>query len=131
MTRLLYLPDDATIMQYELNIPPKQLAAAVNSGLQPIPLLSDIPQKLSARLIGNTVIVFPFQLRENRKRRSVYSNLTHRQSQVLELAMHGYSTTQIASLIGLSARTVNYHMNKIKALIKPGIYQALCKTTPK
>ncbi len=130
MTRLLYLPDDATLIQYELNIPPKQLAAAVNSGLQPIPPLSENPQKLSARLIGNTVIVFPFELRENRKRRSPYANLTHRQSQVLELAMHGYSTTQIASLLGLSTRTVTYHLKKVKALIKPGVYQALCKTPP-
>ena len=43
MTRLLFLPDDQTVVQVEVEITPRQLTAAINSGLRPLPLLRDAP----------------------------------------------------------------------------------------
>ena len=60
MTRLLFLPDDLTVVQVEVEITARQLVAAINSGLRPLPLLRDAPfGKLVANLLGNTVVVAP------------------------------------------------------------------------
>jgi DNA-binding NarL/FixJ family response regulator len=120
MTRLLYLPDDATIIQIEVDIPSKQLAAAINAGLKPVPQLEESPDRLSARLVGNSVIVFPWRMHENYSKVKQYSNLTRRQREVLELAMNGYSKIQIAERMGISRRTVAYHLKSIKTLIQKG-----------
>jgi DNA-binding CsgD family transcriptional regulator len=47
------------------------------------------------------------------------SALTQKQRRVLELAMKGFSNLQIAELMGISKRTVAYHMKGIKSLIQP------------
>lgn len=127
MTRLLYLPDDATIIQLDVNIPPRQLTAAVNAGLTPVPQLSANGQKLSASLVGNTVIVFPSRLHDHPVKSNLRHTLTHRQGQVLELAMSGYSSVQIANIMGISRRTVTYHLKGIKSLIQPGTYAGMIK----
>ena len=119
MTRLLYLPDDATIIQLEVEFSPRQLAAAVNAGLRPLAVLKDNPEKLSASLIGNTVIVSPKRKR-GRTTPPIQANcLTRRQREVLELASSGYSNMEIAKQMGISRRTVSYHMKGIKDQLKP------------
>jgi len=60
MTRLLYLPDDATVIQLETEMTPSQLAAAVNAGMRPITALKTAPPgPLNAIQTGKTVIVIP------------------------------------------------------------------------
>jgi len=120
MTRLLYLPDDATIIQLEVTIPPRQLAAAVNAGLEPVPHLLKHGQRHLASLVGTTVIVFPRRKRDRVASGSPHPSLTRRQSQVLELAMDGYTNVQIAETMGISVRTVTHHLKGIKARIEPG-----------
>jgi len=39
--------------------------------------------------------------------------LTYRQQQVLELVAAGYSAKEIAALLGLHARTVEFHKNRL------------------
>ena len=39
MTRLLYLPDDATVIQLEVELTPAELSAAVNAGMRPLAAL--------------------------------------------------------------------------------------------
>ena len=39
MTRLLYLPDDATVIQLEVELTPDELSAAVNAGMRPAAVL--------------------------------------------------------------------------------------------
>ena len=131
MTRLLYLPDDATIIQLEVSIPPRQLAAAVNAGLEPIPHILKRGQRHFASLVGATVIVYPRRKRDRVSPAVPRPRLTHRQSQVLELAMDGYSNVQIAAAMGISVRTVTYHMKGIKAHIEPGSIPSLLKATGK
>ena len=127
MTRLLYLPDDATIIQLEVNIPPRQLAAAVNAGLDPLPQVLVRGRRHLASLIGNTVIVFPRRKRERSVKPNYGSLLTRRQNQVLELAMCGYTNLQIAETMGISIRTVTHHLKGIKARIQPGEIPVLLK----
>lgn len=119
MTRLLYLPDDVTIIQLDVDITARQLAAAINAGLRPVPVLNTNSEKLTASQVGNTVIVSPQRKRGHPATPLQQSNLTRRQRQVLELASHGYSNVEIARLMGISRRTVSYHLKGIKSQINP------------
>jgi DNA-binding CsgD family transcriptional regulator len=118
MTRLLYLPDDATLVQMDVEISARQLAAAINAGLCPIPALEPINIPICASQIGNTVIVSPKHKRGHPSRPLQQSNLTRRQQEVLELASNGYSNLEIAKQLGISRRTVSYHLKGIRAQVK-------------
>lgn len=118
MTRLLYLPDDVTLIQLDVVTAARPLAAAINAGLRPLPALENAVGPLTASQIGNTVIVAPPHKRGHPTGPLQQAGLTRRQHQVLELASHGYSTEEIARLLGISRRTVSYHLKGIKAQIK-------------
>ncbi len=116
MTRLLFLPDDKTIVQIEVEMTARQLAAAVNAGLRPLPLLQEAPSgKLIASILGNTVIVAPASKRGRRRSSTPQkTQLTRRQRQVLELTSLGFSNAEIAATLGLSRRTVSYHLTHLR-----------------
>ena len=118
MTRLLYLPDDVTIIQLNVEISARQLAAAINAGLRPLAVLGESSERLAASQIGNTVIVSPRHKRGHPAQLLQHSSLTRRQRQVLELASHGYSNLEISKMMGISRRTVSYHLKGIKSQIK-------------
>ena len=120
MTRLLFLPDDQTVVQVEVEITPRQLAAAINSGLRPLPLLRDAPfVKLTANQLGNTVVVAPAVKRGRPPRLApLKTRLTRRQRQVIELKSVGFSTAEIAVTLGISRRTVSYHMAQLQLKLK-------------
>lgn len=116
MTRLLYLPDDATVIQLETDLTPSQLTSAVNAGMRPVVALKTAPPgPLNAIQAGNTVIVIPAESQSVSAERAA---LTQRQAQIFELSTRGLSTGEIALLLHLSIRTVNYHLNKAKALLR-------------
>lgn len=119
MTRLLYLPDDATLVQLDVDITAHQLAAAINAGLRPIPILDATAEPLLASQIGNTVVVCPKSRRGHTPRHLEDTGLTKRQLEVLELASRGYSNYEIAHVMGISRRTVSYHLKAIKERIHP------------
>lgn len=119
MTRLLYLPDDVSLIQMDVEINARQLAAAVNAGLRPVPVLEPITEKLIACQIGNTVIVSPGLENGRPTRLLQQDSLTPRQKQVLELASSGYSTSEISKIMNISRRTVSYHLKCVKNLMKP------------
>jgi DNA-binding CsgD family transcriptional regulator len=122
MTRLLYLPDDATVIQLEVEITPSQLTSAVNAGMRPVAALKSAPYgKLRATCIGTTVIVTPVSSTHASKKKA---DLSKRQAQVLELAARGLSTGEIAMLMNLSRRTVNYHLGKVKDRMRAGVLPA-------
>jgi DNA-binding CsgD family transcriptional regulator len=52
------------------------------------------------------------------------NGLTRRQREVLELASHGYNNEEIARMMGISRRTVSYHLKGIKAQIKTTAFPA-------
>lgn len=116
MTRLLYLPDDVTVIQLEVDMPAAQLCAAVNAGIRPLPVLRSAPSdKLTASEMGSTVIVAPASQRTAPlKRAHAPAGLSRRQTQVHELAIRGLTSGEIAVMLHLSRRTVNYHLNQVK-----------------
>ncbi len=116
MTRLLYLPDDVTVIQLEVDMPATQLCAAVNAGIRPLPLLrSAPPDRLTASEMGGTVVVAPAAQRTAPfKRTHKPEGLSRRQTQVHELAIRGLTSGEIAVMLHLSRRTVNYHLNQVK-----------------
>jgi DNA-binding CsgD family transcriptional regulator len=125
MTRQLYLPDDDTVIQLEVEISPAQLCAAVNAGMRPLPILRSAPPgKLSASEIGGTVIVAPTVKRiSSAKKLQPASDLSRRQAQVHDLSVRGLTSGEIAVMLHLSRRTVNYHLNQVKNRLRLGELQ--------
>lgn len=116
MTRLLYLPDDDTVIQLDVELNPSQLCAAVNAGMRPLPILRSAPPgKLSASEMGGTVIVAPMMKRIVPGKNNLSpAGLSRRQAQVHELSTRGLTSGEIAVMLHLSRRTVNYHLNQVK-----------------
>ena len=120
MTRLLYLPDDATVIQLEVELTPAELSAAVNAGMRPVPALKSAPPgKLTAIQAGSTVIVTPGEKKSSSVEKDAISK---REAQVLELSTRGLSTGEIALLLHLSRRTVNYHLSNVKERLRKGSF---------
>jgi DNA-binding NarL/FixJ family response regulator len=116
MTRLLYLPDDTTVIQLDVETQPSQLSAAINAGMRPLPILQKAPPgKLSASVLGGTVIVAPLVKKETANQsKPTSSGLSRRQAQVHDLTVRGLTSGEIAVMLHLSRRTVNYHLNQVK-----------------
>ena len=53
------------------------------------------------------------------------ADLSKRQAQVLELSTRGLSTGEIALLLHISRRTVNYHLSKVKERMRTGSFPAI------
>ena len=102
MTRLLYLPDDATVIQLEIDLSPAELVAAVNAGLRPLPILRSAPVRQPGRP----------------RRAAERTDLTRRQRQVLELSSRGFTSAEIAGMLDLSRRAVNYHLSQVRKRIR-------------
>lgn len=122
MTRLLYLPDETTVIQLDVEGDAAQWVATVNSGMRPLPFLRSAPaEKLTACEFGSTVVVVPGVEKRTRVGEEVEGTvLSRRQLQVHELAVRGLSSGEIALLLRISRRTVNYHLNQARARIQKG-----------
>lgn len=124
MTRLLYLPDDATVIQLEVDLTPTELITAVNAGMRPLPVLrSSPPGKLTACQVNTTVIIAPVSNPIRIVKGNTDSQLTKRQKQVLELSNRGFTTLEIAGMLSLSRRAVNYHLNQARNRLRGGFIQ--------
>ena len=130
MTHLLYLPDDATVIQLEIDLSPAELVAAVNAGLRPLPILRGAPAgKLTATKVNATVIVAPVRHPGRPRRAAERTDLTRRQRQVLELSSRGFTSAEIAGMLDLSRRAVNYHLSQVRKRIR-GELPALLASDP-
>lgn len=119
MTRLLFLPDDATVIQLEVDLSPAELVSAVNSGLRPLPVLRSAPAGgLTAVQVGTTVIIAPSRQPGRPRISSAKPDLTRRQRQVMELSSRGFTTAEIAAMLNLSRRAVNYHLSQVRRRIR-------------
>jgi len=128
MTRLLYLPDDATVIQLEVDLSAAELVASVNAGLRPLPLLRAAPAgKLTASQVNATVVIAPQRAPGRPRSAAPRSDLTRRQRQVLELNTRGFTTAEIAAMLNLSRRVVNYHLSQVRMRIR-GELPALLKS---
>lgn len=121
MTRLLYLPDESTVVQLDVDLTPAELVTAVNAGMRPLPALrAGPPGKLTACQLDSTVIVAPLQPSSRPRKNLPQSELTRRQKQVLELSARGFTTMEIAGMLSLSRRAVNYHLNQARTRLRSG-----------
>ncbi len=128
MTRLLYLPDDVTVVQLEVQLAPAELVAAVNAGMRPLPILRSSPAgKLTACQLDTTVIVAPLQAASRPRKGPAKLELTRRQKQVLELSTRGFTTMEIAGMLSLSRRAVNYHLNQARGRLRGSLLQPTTK----
>jgi DNA-binding CsgD family transcriptional regulator len=119
MTRLLYLPDDATVVQLDVDLAPAELVAAVNAGLRPLPILRNAPAgKFTACQVNATVVIAPARPRGRPPSSLDKPDLTRRQRQVLELKSIGFTTAQIAESLGISRRSVSYHLGQLRQKLK-------------
>jgi DNA-binding CsgD family transcriptional regulator len=124
MTRLLYLPDESTVIQLEVDLTPAELMTAVNAGMRPLPVLrSGPPGKLTACQVNTTVVIAPLRNPIHTGKKSTESQLTRRQKQVFELSNRGFTTLEIAGMLSLSRRAVNYHLNQARNRLRGGFSQ--------
>ena len=70
--------------------------------------LSDLVRAIREALAGRTYVA-PEVARRGPRRATGGSELTPRQREVLQLVAEGHSTKQIASILGISTRTVEFH----------------------
>ena len=119
MTRLLYLPDDTTVIQLEIDLSPAELVAAVNSGLRPLQVLRAAPPgRLTAIQVNASVIIAPVRPPGRPRASFSPSDLSRRQRQVLELSSRGFNTIEIAAMLDLSRRAVNSHLAQLRRRIR-------------
>jgi len=95
--------------------------------MRPLAVLKSAPPgKLSAIHVGTTVIIIPGGEPISFKNKS---ELSKRQAQVLELSARGLSTGEIAMLMNLSRRSVNYHLGMVKERIRADVLPAISALT--
>jgi len=111
MTRLLFLPDEQTLMVLDSPQPAAELVECVNQGrwVPPPPFDgvngASLAATLHATRQGRTVIISPFlPLAE------IHRLLKPRQRQILLLLAHGLSNKEIAVKLKLHPRTVALHI---------------------
>ena len=84
MTRLLYLPDDATVIQLEVELTPAELSAAVNAGMRPVACAQSRPSRQAHRHPGGQHSHrHPGEMKSSSREKA---DLSKRQAQVLELS---------------------------------------------
>lgn len=123
MTRLVLLLDEAAILLLESPLPPGVLAGVINSGAwQPPRNLPELVERsshleLHAVSLGGMVVAAPVMQPAKSHTREVgaaISPLTARQQQVLKGLSEGLTDRQIAARLGITARAVAFHVQKLK-----------------
>ena len=115
MTRLVFLPDDETLVVFDAAEAAGELVERVNQGLwtppPPYDKVKPVPAAATwqATRRGRTVIVSP-QMAQEKIRRL----LKPRQRQILLLLAHGLSNKEIAVRLKLHPRTVALHIAALK-----------------
>jgi DNA-binding CsgD family transcriptional regulator len=124
MTRLLFLPDDQTLVMLESPLSTGDLVARVNQGqwTPPAPYAAMNPAALYATRQGRTVIVTPHQAFDltDTTLEEIHRLLKPRQRQVLLLLAQGLSIKEIAAQLNLHPRTVAMHIATLKGLFGAG-----------
>lgn len=116
MTRLLFLPDEHTLIQLDSPLAPEDLIQSVQNGLWiPPEPYHESRRRLQAAKLGTTVVIGRFFGPEPgaaRPRAGV--RLTYRQRQVLHGLAEGLTTRQLAARLKVNHRTVEHHVNLLK-----------------
>ncbi len=114
MTRILFLPDDRTILQFDSNETAEELVSAVNAGrwLPPEPFRGENPLRASRQ--GALVVVMLARGEPAPGDAGDSPTFSPRMQEVLLSLSEGLTTRQIAARLGLTPRMVQYHVSEIK-----------------
>ncbi|MCC6146543.1 MAG: response regulator transcription factor [Anaerolineaceae bacterium] len=119
MTRLLYLPDDNTLIQLDSPLKPEDLIQSIEKNLWTPPGLEGgrSPGRLQAFRAGSAVVVCPSVHGKSGavRRRGGSPALSRRQQEVLQALAEGLTSRQIAARLKLYPGTVDLHIRAIKA----------------
>ncbi|NPV75464.1 MAG: helix-turn-helix transcriptional regulator [Anaerolineae bacterium] len=126
MTRLLFLPDETTLILLESPLDPDHLIHSIQNNLwQPPSPYREGSQggrtrRLQAIRLGDIVVVgYQVSQRPERVRRRG-GGLSRRQLQVLKGLAEGLTSRQIAARLKIHPGTIEHHVNAIKARLGTG-----------
>ena len=115
MTKILFLPNDQTLILLNSPLPPEALAAAAQSGEwrppPPYDALTPPGAALQAVCQDGLVMLLPGSPTHPA---APDSPLSPRQQEVLQALADGLTTKEIAFRLGLSHRTVSMHIAALK-----------------
>lgn len=141
MTRLLFLPDEETLLMLESPLPADELTLAVQSGRWQPPEAFTGGRQLALRAIrqGPLVLVFPVGAQADETvAPSGEIHLSRRQKEVLQALAEGQTTRQIAVRLKVMPHTVKYHVAMLKKslhaetraqLVARGAALGLCRSS--
>ena len=116
MTRLVFLPNDDSVLLLQSDLGPDELVRAVLEGqwIPPLGFQAGAQQAFRAVRLGGSVIVAPLEPLAGPGAGKPL-RLSARQVDVLQGLMEGLTDKEIAARLGLSAHTVTNHIGIIKA----------------
>ena len=125
MTHILLIFDAQSMLTFEEDQPAALLVENINQGkwIPPPPaahLISNLEKRcLRAVSLGNWVIASLEEPHEQpRASMPLEIKLSPRQREVLDLLSQGLTSKQIGLRLGLSRRTINYHITALKAKLQ-------------
>jgi DNA-binding NarL/FixJ family response regulator len=119
MTRLLFVIHDAPQLMIDSPLSLDELINAINAGEWQFPAQTiNLPQTaLHANRLGDLVIVTPVKPSQHTSQpidETLTLGLSPRQRQVLEGISEGLSSKQIAARLGVTVRTIEFHVSTLK-----------------
>jgi NarL family two-component system response regulator LiaR len=123
MARLLFLPNDDTVLLLQSDLSPDDLVCAVLQGKWSPPALYDIRSRPAFRAVrlGSFVIVAPVEplSAEGSGQRGAGImrplRLSQRQTDVLQALCEGLTDKEIAARLGISPHTITNHIGILKS----------------
>ncbi len=119
MTRIVYLPDEKTVIVTESTVPAWRLAEGFNRGTirLGLPVGSSSGGRLHALASGSLVVVLAGEMLAGAEAGSPTPELNWRMRQVLQGLAEGLDAKQLAAQLGISTRTVYVYIARLKAAL--------------
>ena len=117
MTRILFLPDEHTMLMIDSHLPAGQLAQAINVGSWQPPenfVVADEINRAALRAVFLNARIIAVIPADRATSLQAPVRLTRRQLQVLQCIVRGMTAKQIARRLGLHPNTTALHIANLK-----------------
>lgn len=117
MTRILFLPDEQTMLMIDSHLPAAQLAQAINNGIWQPPesiAVADRTEYMTLRAVFLNARIIAVIPADRASLLQAPVRLTRRQLQVLQCIVRGMTAKQIARRLGLHPNTTALHIANLK-----------------